>query len=348
MRPGDANYLPRPLGGASLPDMRRAGKWLSICLAAGLVSSWGHAEDQGLRNRAVALLNQAQAASRMSGPTNIRTEVSFTATQKDQPQTSGSYTRIRSADGSLRQDIVFGDFRTSRIQHGTEMAYQGPLLDLPYGVRALMEFVPYAPLRFDSTDVIESIEPGAITGQHATCIHFVTVRGEDHNPGQICVSNADHTVLEWHDSRRSWQASSYAAVHGALMPSEFSYREGDSFALNATISFTLLDGEPTEALTAPADWVHSTTCKTSLTPVPTFTPQPATSGTATSRVIDIEVHAHVTAEGTITGAAILKPVRPDLDAEAVQLVSTWRYRPGSCEGRLQDFPIDVAVHFQGR
>jgi TonB family protein len=317
---------------------------LSSLLLAGVAL----AEDQGLRNQAVHLLDQARLASRMAGPTNIRTEVAFSATEKDRPLTSGTYTRTRSASGALRQDVVFGDFRASRIQQDASVADQGPWHDLPYPVRALMEFVPYGPLRFDPTDVIQSIEPGMIAGQHATCIHFVTVRGEDRNPGEVCVSPADSTILAWHDSRKSWQATRYTRVNGGLEPVEFSYREGDSFSLTASLTFTLLDADPAEALTAPSDWVHGTFCKTFQTPVPTSTPQPPAPGTSTLPVIDIEVHAHVTAQGSVTAASILKPVRPDLDAEALALVSTWHYQPGSCEGRLQDFPIDVIVHFQGR
>jgi TonB family protein len=228
------------------------------------------------------------------------------------------------------------------------LAEQGSWADLPYSVQSLMEFVPYSTMRFDPTDIIRSIEPGIAAGRHATCIQFVTVRGEDRNPGEICVSDADSTVLEWHDSRRSWQATRYTKVHGGLEPAEFSYREGDSFSLTASVTFTLLDAEPVEALTAPSDWVHKTFCKTFQTPVPTSTPQPPASGTANLPVTEVAVHAHVTAQGSVTGATILKPVRPDLDAEALALVGTWRYQPGSCEGRPQDFAVDVVVHFQGR
>jgi hypothetical protein len=32
----------------------------------------------------------------------------------------------------------------------------------------------------------------------------------------------------------------------------------------------------------------------------------------------------------------------------VELVKTWTFVPGACEGMKQDFAIDAAVHFQGR
>jgi TonB family protein len=60
------------------------------------------------------------------------------------------------------------------------------------------------------------------------------------------------------------------------------------------------------------------------------------------------VHLHVTAQGTVSDASVVKPVRPELDAEALKVVSTWLFDPGTCNGGAQDYTIDSVVHFQGR
>jgi len=52
--------------------------------------------------------------------------------------------------------------------------------------------------------------------------------------------------------------------------------------------------------------------------------------------------------GTVSHAEVLKPVRGDLDAEALELVKTWTYQPGACEGTKQFFALDAEVRFQGR
>ncbi len=306
------------------------------------------AEDQDLRNRAVHLLDRAQLASHLSGPTNIRTEVTFNAVLKGTAQ-QGTYTRVRSANGGLREDVSFGDFHASSIEQQNQVAEQGPWSNPPYAVQRLMDFVPYSPLSFDETDVIQSLNPGSVNGQQATCVQFVTIRGDDRNPGEICVSDANSTVLEWHDSRRSWQASEYVSIKGALLPSNFTYREGDTFSLTADVKFTLLDAEPSQELAASAEWKRGTLCKTVLFPVVSFSPQPSSKGGAPNApVIDVTVHATVTAQGAVTGAEVLKPVRPDLDADAIKLASTWRFTPGNCEGSPKEFPIDITIHFQGR
>jgi hypothetical protein len=192
-------------------------------------------EDLELRNRAVQILDRAQLASRLQGPLNITTEITFTASINGGTAQTGTYRRTRSSNGDLRQDISFQGFHSSMIDSEAGVASVGPWYDLPFAVRKLKDFVPYSPLRFDSTDVIESITETSSGGQPATCIAFVTVRGEDRNPGEICVSRANATVLEWHDSKRSWSASSYASVANALVPSAFTYREGNSLHLRAEV-----------------------------------------------------------------------------------------------------------------
>jgi Gram-negative bacterial TonB protein C-terminal len=46
--------------------------------------------------------------------------------------------------------------------------------------------------------------------------------------------------------------------------------------------------------------------------------------------------------------SIEKHLREDLAAEATKVVSKWVFEPGTCDGRAQQYEIDVTVHFQGR
>ena len=316
---------------------------LSVLVARGACG-----EDMELRNRAEQLMNRSLVASRFTTPMNIRTEVTFSATGNDGAVTHGSYIRTRSADSALREDLVLGDYSMSRIREKTNAAMRGPWVDIPYTLRRVMDFVHYLPIRFDPTDVVTGISETKMNGKAATCIQFVTVRGEDRNPGDICVSSENATVIEWHDRDRSFQAFEYGSVKDVLLPSHFVYREGEQFSIDATVHFALLDARPNDAFIAPDDWHHTRFCSSFSMPVPKSAPQPASKGGGDAPVITVEVHLHVRPDGTVWGAEILKPVRDDLDAEAVELVKTWTYQPGVCEGTRQDFAIDASVHFQGR
>jgi TonB family protein len=305
-------------------------------------------EDMDLRNRAEQLMNRALVASRLTTPMNIRTEVTFSATGDDGTAMNGSYIRIRSVDNALREDFVLGDDSMSRIREQSNVATHGEWLDIPYTLRKVMEFVPYLPIRFDSTDIITSISETQMNGKAAVCIQFVTIRGEDRNPGDVCIAMENATVIEWHDRDRSFQALEYGSIKNALLPSRFVYREGGKLMIDASVRWVLLDARPDDAFVAPEDWRHTRFCKSFSLPVPRSAPQPASKGGVDAPVITVEVRVHVRPDGTVGNAEVLKPLRNDLDSEAVELVKTWTYQPGVCEGTKQDFAIDAAVHFQGR
>ncbi|MGD0627877.1 MAG: TonB family protein [Terracidiphilus sp.] len=316
---------------------------LSLLIARGAVG-----EDMDLRNRAEQLVNRSIVASRFTTPMNIRTEVTFSATGVDGIATSGSYVRTRSVDNALREDLVLGDYSMSRMREQSNVATHGQWVDIPYPLRKVMDYVPYMPIRFDPTDVITSIDQTKMNGKAAVCIQFVTVRGEDRNPGDVCVSRDNGTVIEWHDRDRSFQALEYGSVKDALLPSHFVYREGEKLVIDASVRWTLLDARPDDAFVAPEDWRHARICKSFAMPVPKSAPQPAAKGGVDAPVITVDVRVHVRPDGTVGKAEVLKPVRDDLDAEALELVKTWTYQPGVCEGNKQDFAIDAAVYFQGR
>jgi TonB family protein len=323
-------------------------KRLPVLVLSVLVFRAAAAEDMDLHNRADQLMNRALVASRLTIPLNIRTEVNFTVTGDDGATQDGSYIRIRSADGALREDVTLGGYNMSRIQEQDKVSTHGRWVDIPYAVRKVFEFVPYLPIRFDSTDVITEINNTKASGEAALCIQFVTVRGEDRNPGEICLSKADGTVIEWHDRDHSFEALQYRTVKGASLPSHFVYREGTKLTLDASVQWTLLDSRPDDAFVPPADWHHAFYCKTYVMPVPVSAPQPSALGRVDAPVLTVAVRVHVRPDGTVGSVDVLKPVREDLDSEAVRLVKTWTYQPGACEGTRQEIAIDAEVHFQGR
>lgn len=313
-----------------------------------IVTCAAAAEDMELRTRAEQFMNRALLASRLTTPMNIRTDVTFSATGEDGMATPGSYIRVRSADNALREDFVLGDYRMSRIQEEGRVATHGQWVDLPYTLRKIVEFVPYLPIRFDSNDVITDIHAAKMGGEDAVCIQFVTIQGDDRSPGDVCIAKANATVMEWHDRDHSFEALEYHSVQGALLPSHFVYREGEKLVIDASVHWTLLDARPDEAFVVPDDWHQAFYCKSFSMPVPKSAPQPAARGGVDAPVITIEVRVHVRRDGTVGKAQVLKPIRYDLDAEAVELVKTWTYEPGSCEGTKQEIAIDAAVRFQGR
>ena len=295
----------------------------------------------------MALLNQASVVSRFQGgPYNVRTEVSFSATGADGSLQGGSYTRNRGTDGALRQDLHFGDYSASAIQIESMVGKTPGWDDPPYAARMILKLVPFGAGSFDSSDVIEQIKDSSYGGQAAACIEFETIVGEKRLPGEICVDKANGTLLELRTGSKLFEYSEFYAAKGGLFPAQIAYRDG-AFSLNATLKMTVLEDRPDDAFTIPEGWKQGSFCKQFQWPVAKLSPQPHGEGAPDAPVTDVAVHLHVSSTGTVSNAEVLRPVRPDLDAEAVKLASKWVFEPGTCEGQAQEYVIDVVLHFQG-
>jgi TonB family protein len=316
-------------------------------LAAQAICCPANGEDMQLRSRAVGLLNQSQAVSRFQGgPYNVRTEVSFTATSPDGSLKGGTYTRVRGTDAALREELQYGDYAASLIFAGGQQGKTQRWDDPPYAAVKIRQLVPYAPGQFDDSDVIEQIKDGSYGGRQAVCIAFETIVGESRLPGEACVDKANGTMLELRTGSRLWEYSGFYPVKGGLFPAQIVYRD-NNFSLTADLKMTILEARDDDAFAIPADWAQGRLCKQFQWPVAKIAPQPRGEGAPDAPVTDVVVHLHVTATGSVTGAEVLRPVRPDLDTAAVKLVSGWTFEAGTCEGHAQDFPVDTVVHFQG-
>ena len=305
-------------------------------------------EDVQLRSQAVGLTNRARIASQIQGgPYNFRTEATFTATAADGSLQSGSYTRLRGKDGSLREDLRFGDYSASSIAESVQRAWTSSWMDPPFAARRIRQLVPFFPVQFDNSDVIQEIKSSSYGGREAFCIEFETIVGEQRLPGEICVDKANGSVLELRSGSKLWEYSGYFTIKGALIPAHIVYRE-TNFSLNADLAMTALDEKPEDDFVVPAGWMQGVTCRQYSMPVTKSAPQPRGQGGPDAPVTDVVVHVHINAQGTVTDTEVLKPVNSDLDKEAQKLVSGWIYEPGTCNGNAQEFQVDATVHFQGR
>ncbi len=333
------------LGGMKMPTSKTLAFGTLLVLAT--IVSAASGEDMQLRSRAVGLLNQANVVSRLQGgPYNVRTEVSFSATAADGSLQGGSYTRNRGTDGNLRQDLHFSDYSSSSISTESMVAKTPGWDDPPYAARVILRLVPFGAGSFDSSDVIEQIKDSSYGGRPAACIEFETIVGEKRLPGEICIDKANGTLLELRTGSKLFEYSDYYMIKGGLFPAQIAYRDG-AFSLNATLKMTALEERPDDAFTVPSDWTQGTFCKQFQWPMAKASPQPKSEGAPDAPVTDVAVHLHISATGTVSSAEVLRPVRADLDAEAVKQASKWVFEPGTCDGHAQEYVVDVVLHFQG-
>src|SRR5262245_31916489 len=83
------------------------------------------AQTSDLRSRAVALLERAHAASLAPNLPNLERVVNFRVLDAGARTKEGSFTRVTIQGTGRREDISFGDYRTTRVWAGNTLAFTG-------------------------------------------------------------------------------------------------------------------------------------------------------------------------------------------------------------------------------
>src|SRR5271165_7113695 len=103
---------------------------------------------------------------------------------------------------------------------------------------------------------------------------------------------------------------------------------------------------PTFSLRLPRRGIRRTSARRR-GPVALFTPQPV-SGKNGDKIVDVLVHGGIRSDGKVHGAVVDSSPGPNLNAEALQLISTWKFLPMICNGNPATVPTDLVLHSQGR
>ena len=309
---------------------------------------WSHLrshQDVQLRAQAISLMSRAKVASSLKGgPYTIRTEVTFRTIGEDGTATSGSLNRLRGNKGYLRQDVMWGEYRASMVGVNMQVATVWAWDVQPYAVRQLFSLVPFSVGQFDNKDVVREIKDGGVS----TCVIFETIEGETREPGDVCLSKQTGVMVGAHAGGATFEYSGYHEIAGALMPGHIEYREQNGFSLSMDIVMTMLDTLPDDAFAFPVGAQVGTMCHRFSQPLPISVPQPAGGGGEGGAVNVVNLQAEVSAEGAVVNPYVIRSDRPQLNAEALKTVGSWRYEPGTCDGKSSQMRIDLEVRFQGR
>ena len=73
-------------------------------------------------------------------------------------------------------------------------------------------------------------------------------------------------------------------------------------------------------------------------------PKPGNGGTD----IEVVVRGIIAGDGRVHDAVVQSSERPDLNAEALDLIHQWVFTPALCDGKPNVTEASFTLHFQGR
>lgn len=322
---------------------------LKLAAAACLMTAtacW--AEDQQLRERALAMYNHARIASRLSSPLNVRTDIPFTATDEDGVERSGNIIRIRAIDGPLRQEAQYAGYKATRISIGPKTITIGDWDNPPFAVEQVLAIIPFGFGEFGERNVVRSIQPESVDGHLADCVTFETVEGERREPNTICYSRTNGAIINLREGLETFTYSDYTTFDGALLPGRITYNDGGNFRFALQMKLTQLESRPDQAFEVPAGATIAFLCRSFQEPLAISASQPAAAVPGDSPTETVTLHATIDSQGRVKNPHVSGTHQPALDAIAIETVSHWLFHPGTCNGAPNDWPIDLEVHFTKR
>lgn len=300
------------------------------------------AQDMPLRVEAVRLLERANAVSRSAHiMPNYKLEGTFRAYGLDGAVQNGTFNTIYSAD-SERYETVFGKYHAISLHfpdHIVQSEYQPP----PPETLELGGLTPLILGRFDTSDTIHSIKPATLFGRRARCIQFETVNGRTHQSNEICVDEEQGNVIRWNVGEDLVDSTDYSAFQGVLLPAHIRHYINGKLRMEVEQIFSVIDGPVDWAALTPPNPDTLRKCAQYRRPIIQSAPQPTSAGAGPW--YDVQVHGVIGPDGHVYEAAVLTNGRPELEQQAVQIVSGWIFSPGVCNGKPVPVDARLVVHF---
>jgi len=306
------------------------------------------AEDVKLREQAVHLLEMANAASLPGALSSYDQVVSFRWHENDGSVKEGTFTRVWENPGNHRDEITMGDYHLVMVISGNRISSiaSGPM---PPEVRELRKRLPVYLGRFDKEDVIRSVDEASVLGRAAKCISFNTQFGNTLQANQICVDAERNTLLRWQVGDELIENADYFPIAGLWEPGHIRRFMKGVLLLEVEQHMAAIQGPVDPNFFSPPSrhWDELYECKNKRRPVGVSTPMPP-AGNAGTGNIDVIVHGNIRENGSVQDAEIEFSPRPDLNDEALKLVSTWKFFPLLCSDKAVTLEGDMVVHFQDR
>jgi hypothetical protein len=305
----------------------------------------GPPEDPQLRAEAVRLLERANYLSTPAvWPPNEMTLRYRVGKPAPGDPYEGDYFSSVGGHGLRHQEWHYGKYRYTQIRNGTRLAFSGSGVQTPGIMHVLDHIAPIYLVHFDGQDIIRSIT-GPAGGTR--CIQFDTVAGDhEQSSNEICVDDGNGWLLSIRTGDTLTTTSNFFPFEKSFLPGHIERWKGGELVMAVDEAVVLKSDYPPDFFTVP----ESSTgfiCPHLRPPYAVNTPQPPQQ-TSSISVINVQLQGYVTTTGRVASLEPVDLTHPELNEEAIKLVSTWTYTPATCGGTPAGYGQTFTVHFKGR
>jgi hypothetical protein len=323
--------------------MKPALALLTLLLLTSIASP---AQDIRVREQAMHLLERGNAVTTPVKYPDLERVDSFQVFGSDQSVRDGTFTRVVIQGTGRRDETTFGNYHLVDViaNGGMSRAQNQPVA--PPEVKTLMRVTPIYHVSFNDQDVIHMITNRELDGRAARCIDFDTVTGQKNQPNEICLDAGTGAIVLEKLNEERIEYHDFFAFAGALIPARIDYFSTAASSMEIKQSMTVVTESIPNVLVAPPDAVAWVNCQPYRRAFGQSMPQPKPGNGAGQ--IDVVVRGMIGRDGRIHDAVIDTSERPDLNAEAINIIHQWVFTPPMCDNQPSSAEASFTLHFQGR
>lgn len=316
---------------------------LPTIFAASILS---FSQDIRVREEAVHLLERGNAVTTPVKLPDLERIDSFRVFGLDQAVKDGTFTRVVIQKTGRRDETTFGDYHLVDVIVNGGMSRMQTQSLAPPEVKTLLRITPIYHVSFNGEDVIHTITNREVNGQTARCIEFDTIVGQKTQANEICVDAATGAIVLEKVNEERIEYGDFFQFAGALIPARIDYSSTAAASMEIKQNMTVLTETIPNVLVAPPNaqaWIN---CKSYRRPFGQSMPQPKPGNGGTE--VDVVVRGVISQDGKIHDAVVQSSERPDLNAEALDIIHQWVFTPPMCNNQPTTAEASFTLHFQGR
>jgi TonB family protein len=305
------------------------------------------AQDVRVRQEAVRLLERGNAVTTPVKLPDLERVDSFRVFGADAAVREGTFTRVVVQKTGRRDETTFGDYHVIDVSVDRRGARVQTQVQAPAEVMTLLRVTPIYHVSFNDEDVIHAITDREVNGQPARCIEFDTVAGQKSQANEICVDAASGAIVLEKLNEERIEYREFFSFAGALIPARIDYSSTAASSMEIQQSMTVLtDATPNVLAPPPNARTYTRGCKVFRRAFGQSMPQPKPGNGGTEA--DAVVRGMIYPDGRIHDAVVQSSERPELNAEALDIIHQWTFTPALCDGQPAISEASFTLRFQGR
>src|SRR5580704_4676867 len=280
------------------------------------------AQDIRVRQEAVRLLERGNAVTTPVKLPDLERVDTFRVFGPDATTREGTFTRVVVQKTGRRDETTFGDYHVVDVSIDRRGARLQTQIQAPAEVMTLLRVTPIYHVSFNDEDIIHAITSREVNGQPARCIEFDTVAGQKSQGNEICVDAATGAIVLEKLNEERIEYHDFFPFAGALVPARIDYSSTAASSMEIQQSMTVLtDVTPNVLAPPPGARAYSRGCKVFRRAFGQLMPQPKPGNGGSE--IDVVVRGMIFPDGRIHDAVVQSSERPELNAEALDIIHEW-------------------------